>query len=159
MSAHDFYPPGASWGWRGTITNSAGNTGAHTYDFTPGQGTEFELIGGYLLNTAGATETINVYIRETNRVFMYLVPVAASVADGQLRSFPTPEVSADNGPVGAPGPLRVSGTAFLQVVTSSIAISQDTSVGLWARIFGQPPTVTMTGGTGATTDEQVNQVY
>ncbi len=148
----------AVWNYTATITNDACCSGNHVYSVEPGRGNIAILIAGRFLNgdTAGRTGTIDV--RNVDNSAMYRL-VSATFAAGAFRTFPTTEVSADNGFAGANQPYVLAGLMDLNANLAAIAVSQDTAFSISMLIHGEPPTVTLTSPGGATENVTEDATY
>ncbi len=138
----------AVWNYRATITNDACCNGTHTYNVTPGRGNIAILIAGQFLNGDTSTRTSTVTVRDADNNESYRL-LAGNIVAGAFRSFPTTEVSSDNGFVGANQPYVIAGVMDLNASLASIAVSQDTRFTISMLIHGEPPTVVLTSPSGA----------
>ncbi|MFQ5810612.1 MAG: hypothetical protein ACE5JM_13430 [Armatimonadota bacterium] len=144
------YWEGVIWTYFQTITNDGTNSGNHNWVIEGAAGEEFEVLYGHLFNGDASARTVSAQIRDiSNNILSYLLPNGASVAAGAARAFPTSMSSADDDAVGH-GRLIVAGTMDLNFTINSVAVSQDTRLGLVLRLRAGLPTVTVTSPTGAT---------
>lgn len=144
------WPAGATWTFRATITNDGANSGNHIYDFSPGARSEFEVLYGSIFNGDAAGRGAQVRIlNPDDDIVGDMVPNTFTLATGARMPFPATDEIADNAGVSTRRWI-ITGNMAVSVRVNSVAVSQDSAVGITVRIRGAIPTVTLTSPTGAT---------
>lgn len=157
------WPGGATWVFRVTITNDGANSGTHEVDITPGARNDMWLLYGSIRNGDASTRTAQIVIEDDSaNILASLIPgFANGVALTANDSFPWPT----NDETGASAanvihqPLMLAGAMNLHNQLTSVAVSQDSSVSVVARIRGALPTITITSPTGATETVDTNRIF
>lgn len=147
------YWEGALWVYHADIVNNGANSGNQVYSIVPGVGNELEVLYGTVFNGDAAGRSTTVIIDDgTNNLSLMVSETLGSAAS---RDFPSSNTSR-----GAAGQRYIlAGTMRLITTVASVAVSQDSRLGLCCRIRGDLPTVTLTSPTGATETVNRNQVF
>lgn len=151
----DEYWDGATWAYQAEIVNAAA-AGNHTYDISSGEGSEFEIIGGQLLQGDTVSRTAHIRIDDGTTTIIDIFP-STSTAAGTLIKFPS--TLANDARILVARPWIVSGTLRLIATVESVGANDDSTLGLICRIRGSVPTATETGGAGATVNNNVERVF
>ncbi len=139
------YWDGALWVYHADITNDAMDAATQSYTIVPGVGNEMELLYGTVLNGDTSARNALVEISDgANRILRI-----ASFSLGAATNMPLPFKGADNADeVGSWTRFILAGTMQLEVSVAAVAVSQDSALGLCARIRGSLPLVTEAASAG-----------
>jgi len=152
---------GATWAFQGTIANGAGGAGDQTYAVTPGEGNELEVLYGEVLNGDTVARNVSVQVDDGTNIFAFVPWNGLSLGAGSRQGFPQAITGTSANLLGAvPTRLIVSGSMRLLVTVAAVAASQDSALGLVARLRGPTlPTVTLAGASTPTLTTNVNRVF
>lgn len=153
MSSSDW----AIWAYHADIVNDGTNSGNHVYAIVAGPGNELEVIGVALLN-GDATDrqgTLEFEDEEPDRLGRAF---SRTHSAGTIVGFPYAEDDFGSGLAAGP-PYSIAGVMALRWTLASVAVSQDSALGIWGRIREGLPTVTLTSPTDAVETVNKNQVY
>lgn len=149
----------AVWAYHADILNNGVTAGAHTYSVRPGAGLCLEIVDGTIFNgdAAGIAITARIHDGTSTRIMGGGIPEAQTLGAGARMglTFTTASLNVPSplGRIVVPGGLR------FEIVTGSVAVSQDTAFGFIGLVQGGIPTVTLTGPAGSTATVRVNDVF
>ena len=146
---------GSLWEYQADITNGAGGAGDHSYTVTPGVGNELWILYGEVLNGDTATRTVTMAI-DTGADQLYDF---SNEALGAGVRAPFPGRGASTVPRHHNANYYMLAGAMRFIVTiAAVALSQNTALGLVARIKGGAPTVAEAGASTPTININTEQV-
>ena len=149
---------GAIWVYQADITNGAGGAGSHTYTLTPGVGNEIEILQGEVFNGDSSSRVISSLVDDgANRLY----PIQNDLTIGAAGRYAMPvgeSMAANRNSVGY-SKYALAGTMRLVVTVASVAASQDSALGLVARIWGGVPDMVEAGASTPTININTERVF
>ncbi len=147
MKRRSVWPGGATWVLAADIVNDGSNSGDHAYAISPGAGAEVYILDGFIINEDAAGRNVTVRVTDGTNIVGGSIPEAQSLGAGTRMPI-YPNISSLS--VGGHGQMHLSGVMVCEVRIASIAVSQDTTVGLVCKIRGREPTLSLASPTDAT---------
>ncbi len=142
----DYFWDGATWEYQATVTNNGTNSGSHVYVVSPGTGNEIVILYGELFNGDSAGRTATIETRTDGAARLLTLHNGTLGAGGIFSLLPS---NASTAVSRLSQGLLLSGGMDLRVTLASLAINEDSRLGVVARIFGGTPGVTITSPTDA----------
>lgn len=156
------YWEGGLWVYHADIVNDGSNSGNHTYSIAQAAGDEMEVLYGIFLNGDTSNRTLQALIDDgANTLAALLGDIGGFTLNaGASQGFPVADPRASAGG-GSSGGIRyiVAGAMRLRFVLGSVAVSQDSALGIVCRIRGAIPTVTLTSPADAVETVNTNRVF
>jgi len=147
-NAIDVWPSGATWAYRGTLTQSNAGGGNGVITIIPGAGSEFMLIWVHLgPNDYAAARTVTVRVEDTdnNRI----MDIYSAAIDNVHVNLPITNSDSVASALNKSGfPFMISGTDILHFDAASLAQNETFTIAIRARLKGKIPTIATTGSTG-----------
>lgn len=143
MKATLVWPDGRMWVYHVTIENDSDGSGTITSEIVPGAGSEMEVLYGSITNgdVAGRPGRVEIEDDDDNLIARILTETVGAAG---VISFPGADAPAANSGVSAGAPILVVGDMVFIMRMESVAVSQDVTFAVVARIRGGPPTATET---------------
>lgn len=139
------YWSGGTWIYHVQITNGAGGSGTVSVTVVPGDGNEFDVLYGGIINGDSTNRTLRAEILDESGGNTLGRLARLSAGAGTALSFPATDEQANDNSSGAGARYTVSGSMAFLMTGAAIAASQDLTFGVACRIRGGIPTATEVG--------------